>query len=90
MIFGIIAIILWVSTIIGYIIWNLLQKNRKLEEIAAVQKYQLESLSSIIEDSERILSQTELTQAFKTDDQIGAFFNNLKIIQESLNQFKAK
>ena len=90
MVFGIIAIILWVATIIGYIIWNLLQKNRKLEEIATLQKYQLENITSIIEDSEKILSQTELTQAFKTDDQIGAFFSNLKIIQESLNQFKSK
>lgn len=90
MVFGIIAIILWFLTIVGYIIWNLLQKNRKLEEMAAMQKYQLDSLSSIIEDSEKILAQTELTQAFKADDQIGAFFSNLKIIQESLNQFKSK
>jgi hypothetical protein len=90
MVFGIISIILWVATIVGYIINNLLQKNKKLEDIASQQQYQLESISLIVEESDRMLQQVELTQAFKTDDQIGGFFNNLKLIQESLNQFKYK
>jgi hypothetical protein len=85
---GLISIILWIATIIGYIIYNLFQKNTKLETIVQKQDYQLRAITQIINESNKILEQTELTQAFKSDDQIGAFFNNLKIIQESLNEFK--
>ena len=33
MVFGIISIILWVATIVGYVIYNLLRKNEQLEQM---------------------------------------------------------
>jgi uncharacterized coiled-coil protein SlyX len=87
MIVGIIAIVLWVATVIGYIIWNLNSKVAKLEQIAAKQKIIIDSVSAIVEESNRQLSQVELTDAFKSDDQIGFFFRNLQNIQDSLNHY---
>jgi hypothetical protein len=87
MIIGIIAIVLWVATVIGYIIWNLNSKVAKLEQIAAKQKIIIDSVSAIVEESNRQLSQVELTDAFKSDDQIGFFFRNLQNIQDSLNHY---
>jgi uncharacterized membrane protein affecting hemolysin expression len=87
MIVGIIAIALWVATVIGYIIWNLNNKVARLEQIATKQKIIIDSVAAIVDESNRQLNAVELTEAFKSDDQIGFFFNSLKNIQDSLNHY---
>ena len=90
MIIGIISIVLWIVTIIGYIIYNLNQKVIKLEQIATKQKFIIDSVAAIVEESNKMLNQVELTEAFKSDDQIGFFFKNLQNIQESLTHYLKK
>jgi len=87
MILGIISIVLWIFTIFGYIIWNLNQKVIKLEQIATKQKVIIDSISAIVDESNKQLNQVDLTEAFKSDDQIGFFFRNLQNIQDSLNHY---
>ncbi len=87
MILGIISIVLWVVTIFGFIVYNLNQKVVKLEQIAAQQKIIIHSISSIVDESDKMLKSVELTQAFQSDDQIGFFFKNLQNIQDSLNYY---
>jgi hypothetical protein len=87
MIVGIISIALWVATVIGYIIWNLNNKVARLEQIAIKQKIIIDSVAAIVDESNRQLNAVELTEAFKSDDQIGFFFNSLKNIQDSLNHY---
>ena len=87
MIVGIISLILWVATVVGYIIWNLNSKVAKLEQIAVQQKIIIDSVAAIVEESNKQLNVVELTEAFKSDDQIGFFFRNLKNIQDSLNHY---
>jgi hypothetical protein len=84
---GIISIALWIFTIFGYIIWNLNQKVIKLEQIATKQKVIIDSISAIVDESNKQLNQVDLTEAFKSDDQIGFFFRNLQNIQDSLNHY---
>jgi hypothetical protein len=90
MILGIISIMLWIATVVGFIIYNLNQKVVKLEQIAAKQQMIIDSVASIVEESNKMLNQVELTEAFKSDDQIGFFFKNLINIQESLNHYLNK
>jgi hypothetical protein len=87
MILGIISIILWVATVVGYIIWNLNQKVAKLEAIATKQQIIIDSVAAIVEESNKQLAQADLTEAFKADDQIGFFFRNLQNIQDSLTHY---
>lgn len=87
MILGIISIALWVFTIFGYIIWNLNNKVTKLEQIATKQKIVIDSVAAIVEESNKQLAQADLTEAFKSDDQIGFFFRNLQNIQDSLTHY---
>jgi hypothetical protein len=87
MILGIISIILWITTVIGFIFYNLNQKVAKLEQIATRQQMIIDSITAIVEESNKQLSQVELTEAFKSDDQIGFFFRNLQNIQDSLNHY---
>ena len=85
MILGIISIVLWIATVIGFIIYNLNQKVVKLEQIAVKQQNIISSIYAIVEESNKMLNQVELTDAFKSDDQIGFFFKSLQAIQDSLN-----
>lgn len=87
MILGIISIVLWAATVIGFIIYNLNQKVAKLEQIAIKQQVIIDSISAIVDESNRQLEAVDLTEAFKSDDQIGFFFRNLKNIQDSLNHY---
>ena len=87
MVLGIISIVLWILTIFGYIIWNLNQKVSKLEQIAAKQQIIIDSVTAIVDESNKQLNAVDLTEAFKSDDQIGFFFRNLQNIQDSLNHY---
>ena len=87
MILGIISIVLWIFTIFGYIIWNLNNKVAKLEQIATKQQIIIDSISAIVDESNKQLEAVDLTEAFKSDDQIGFFFRNLQNIQDSLNHY---
>jgi hypothetical protein len=87
MIIGIISICLWIATIVGYIIWNLNKKVTKLEQIATQQRIIIDSVTAIVSESDKQLKSVELTEAFKSDDQIGFFFKSLKAIQDSLNYY---
>jgi uncharacterized coiled-coil protein SlyX len=87
MVLGIISIVLWIATICGFIIYNLNQKVIKLEQIAAKQQIVIDSVSAIVDESNKQLNAVDLTEAFKSDDQIGFFFRNLQNIQDSLNHY---
>jgi hypothetical protein len=81
---------LWVLTIIGYIIYNLYSKNIKLERMVLEREETLQLLSNIINESDKILMDLDTIGAFKSDDEIGYFFKTVKAIQSTLNEFAAK
>jgi|LauGreSBDMM110SN_4_FD.fasta_scaffold30978_2 hypothetical protein len=80
-------IALWVLTILGYVIYNLYSKNVKLEQMIINRDQTLRNLSDIINESDRVLNEVDRIGAFKSDDEIGFFFNTVKAIQDTLNEF---
>ena len=78
---------LWVFTILGYVIYNLYSKNVKLEQMVVNRDQTLRNLSDIIAESDRMLKDVDRLGAFKSDDEIGFFFNTVKAIQETLNDY---
>jgi hypothetical protein len=82
-----INVLLWVFTIIGYIIYNLYTKNTKLEQMVIEREQTLQVLGDVINESDRVLNELDRIGAFKSDDEIGYFFNTVKTIQSTLNEF---
>ena len=80
-------IALWVLTILGYVIYNLYSKNIKLEQMVLDRDQTLRTLSDIISESDKVLKEVDRLGAFQSDDEIGFFFNTVKAIQDTLNQF---
>jgi hypothetical protein len=81
---------LWVLSILGYVIYNLYTKNVKLEEMISERDQILQELSLTINESEKVLKEVDRLGAFKSDDEIGFFFNTVKTIQETLNNFTVR
>ena len=83
--------------ILGYTTFNLLRKLEKQEDALNNQTIILSSylsylnkISDIIEFSDKKLKEVDHKGSFKSDDEVGFFFEEIKQIQETLNQFKVK
>lgn len=74
--------------ILGYTTINLLFKNEKVEDIITSQQKYISSISEIINNSEKRLKEIDEKEIFKSDDEIGWFFNEIKKIQNILSQYK--
>jgi hypothetical protein len=91
MIYTIVITILSVLVVIlGYTTFNLLRKNEKAEDIVVGYLIYLDKISRVIELSDEKLKQIDYRGTFKSDDEIGFFFEQIKSIQQILNDFKLK
>ncbi len=89
MILEIILIILSLLVVVlGYTTFNLLGKNEKAEDILVSQQEFINKVDEHITFSEKRLKQIDEKGMFKSDDEIGWFFNEVKKIQNDLSQFR--
>ena len=76
-----------VIVVLGYTTWNLLVKNEKLEDtVVSYDEYFLE-LSKALDESDKRLKKIDERGLFKSDDEIGWFFESVKTLQRELNDF---
>ena len=75
---------------LGFTTINLLRKNEKQEDILVGYLQYLDKLSQIIEFTDKKLEEIDHKGSFKADDEIGFFFEEIKNIQNILNEFKIK
>ena len=89
MILEIITLILGLLVVIfGYTTFNLLRKNEKAEDIIVSQQKFINKVDEQVTFSEKRLEQIDKKGMFKSDDEIGWFFNEIKVLQTGLSQFK--
>ena len=72
-----------ITTILGFALFNLLKKNETLEDFISKQ-------SDAENECDRRLKEIDKRNIFYADDEIGWFFQELKKIQEALNEFTLK
>ena len=85
-----IVILSLMVVILGYTTFNLLRKNEKQEDILLGYMSYLNKVSDIIEMSDKKLKEVDARESFKSDDEVGFFFESIKQIQSILNQFNIK
>ena len=76
--------------IFGFTTFNLLRKNEKQEDILISYLEYLDTLSKVIEASDKKLKEIDRSGVFKADDEVGQFFDSVKEIQGILNDFQVK
>jgi hypothetical protein len=86
----IITVLIILLIIALYVIRNLLLKNEKQEDILMGYMAYLNKISKIIDFSDAKLKEIDARGTFKSDDEVGFFFQQLQAIQEVLNTFNIK
>lgn len=77
-----------VVLVLGYIVFNLNRKVIKQEEILEYQVGYLRNVSYLIQESKIYIEQLDEKGAFRSDDEVGVFFNFMKEIQETINAYR--
>ena len=90
MILQIIAIVLGILVVVlGFTTFNLLRKVENLEDYVVDYNTFITKLRDQIKVSTERLNQIDEKGTFQGDDEIGWFFNEVKIIQNELNKFSS-
>jgi len=76
--------------IFGFTTFNLLHKNEKQEDILAGYMTYLNKISDTIEATDKKLKEVDYKGSFKSDDEVGFVFEQIKTIQTILNAFIIK
>ena len=74
--------------VLGFTTFNLLRKNEKQEDILASYITYLDQLSRIIEISDEKLKKIDERQIFKSDDEVGFMYEQIKELQKVLSNFR--
>ena len=80
-------ILIVLVVILGYITYNLLRKVEKQEDIIQSQNEYIKVIVDAIEYSNIRLKEVDEKGTFQGDDEIGWFVQNLKELQEALDQY---
>lgn len=76
--------------VLSYTTYNLLKKNENYEDVIESYKNYTENLSNVVDFTDKKLKEIDAKETFKSDDEIGFFFDQVKYLQNSLNDFKLK
>ena len=71
------------TTTLSFSLYNLLKKNESLEDFITKQ-------SDAVNQCDKRLKEIDRKNIFYSDDEIGWFFQEVKKIQEALNEFTLK
>jgi uncharacterized membrane protein YukC len=85
-----ISIVILLLGVAGFIIWNLLTKVERQEDV--IQSYQayLTSVDTSIKIASKKLEDIDTRGMFSSDDEIGWYFTQIKDIQKILDEYKLK
>ena len=81
---------IWIATVVGWIIYNLYKKNEKLESTVLNQATFIAGLQSMIYESDKALKNLDDKIWMESDKELQIVFQNLKAVQEGLNQFNKR
>ena len=85
---------MWLTLLIVHIVelaliggFLLIRRNAALEKAVVEQRQYIDAISIIVANSDAKLRELDIQGAFEADDEVGAFFNNLKEIQTIISDF---
>lgn len=84
---GVIAIAIWIVSIIVYIIWNLYRKNKKLEDIVINQQAFIDSIKDSMKEINVAAGQIDSKIWVQSDPEFLSLMENVKVMQNKINDF---
>lgn len=77
----------WLITVVGWVIYNLYRKNVRLEQTVINQATFIAALQQLMSESDKAIKALDDKIWLESDKELQLVFQNLKAIQEALNQF---
>jgi|TARA_B100000073_G_scaffold338531_1_gene335761 hypothetical protein len=74
--------------VLGFTTWNLLRKVEKSEDLIIKYDNYITEFSKQIEASDKRLNEIDMKGMFRSDDEIGWFFEQIKVLQNGISEFK--
>jgi hypothetical protein len=87
MIWTIIAISLWILSIVGYVIWNLFNKNRKLERMVINQQVFIDGIKDTMREINTCANLIDSKLWVQSDPEFLSLMENVKQMQSKINNF---
>lgn len=84
---AIISIVLWVGSLVGYIIWNLYNKNKKLEKMVVNQQLFIEGIKGCMKVVNETANQIDSKLWVQSDPEFLSLMENVKQMQTRINEF---
>jgi hypothetical protein len=84
---AIISIILWVGSLVGYVIWNLYNKNKKLEQMVVNQQLFIEGIKGCMKVVNETANQIDSKLWVQSDPEFLSLMENVKQMQTRINEF---
>ena len=84
----ILSVLALIILILTYVVYNLNRKVIKQEDVLEYQVDYLRKVSYLISESKIYVEQLDESGAFRSDDEVGVFFNFIKEIQDTINDFR--
>lgn len=73
-----------------YVIYNLLKKVEKYEDAIVSQSIFIDKFTGVVEYVDKKLEELDHKGSFKSDDEIGFFFEEVKVLNGLLNAYNQK
>jgi len=90
MILGLVMLFVWIITLVGWVIYNLSNKNEKLEGTVIAQANFISSVQALIRESDKSLKELDTKIWMEGDKELQSVFQNMRAMQDALNQFKGQ
>jgi hypothetical protein len=85
--YGIAALVLWIATLIGYVVWNLYNKNRKMEEMVVRQQIFIDGVKECMKEINVAANQIDSKIWVQSDPEFLLLMENVKTMQTKINEF---
>jgi len=84
---AIISIVLWIGSVIGYVIWNLYNKNKKLETMVLTQQIFIDQIKGCMREINSCANQIDSKLWVQSDPEFLGLMENVKVMQSRINDF---
>ena len=86
----IIAILSVLVVVLGFTTFNLLKKNERAEDVIVSYEKHINEIDEGIQFINKRVQEIDTKGAFSSDDEVGFFFERLKLLNELLKEYRLK
>jgi hypothetical protein len=87
MVITILSISLWVLTVLGWVIWNLYNKNKKLEDLVVKQQFFIQGVQGCMKEINNCANLIDSKLWVQSDPEFLSLMENVKQMQSTINDY---